>query len=1120
MLQAGGLYEPTTQKPQAQPNIDWGTVAAGLPEPEPLISRGFTGRPVEVTASRLQPTFEQPEIADPRFQELYGRMPSAPAPTEPEPPMSRAFTFAPVDVSATRLPPLPVRGYMAPPQEEAKITSRVPRGMTDAPVAETPVAMGFAAPGQDIAMLAQEEVPAVEPTPEPAPAKEEPKPWQIGQPFQVTLQNNKTYTVKNYNARANEQGTMSIASPTVTLVDDTGSEYTYRRNVAPQIFEAADQTLQKQLEEAKKASTQDGFNSFVVINNKRVPANIQRDEYGVDRVFYQTKDMPAAAEYTNVNELQEGKNFFSPADQPNLLQDVQAQRKNFVAPVMQEVLKVVGGFTRQPSPLEIANSLRPSWGPEPTDEERAAGRIFPELTFSYVDPQSGVEMGLEAAVEKGMLSRQAADTILSQASTALSNLEQTARARAEYQSLAPKELNQADVQRIQTQRTQAQAELAKANNMPSGTPAEIKARNTAIQNWQDVIKRLDTQLQTTLTSGRQTSGLGGTTITAAAPSQYAFTLEPLTLEGALDAYSTGADPRRGDTPWTRNDFAQQIINDAIPNLPAQVVEPQPQFGQSVAALGPRLRQIEVDATDRMGADAPNILDTPIRFEYKDWTKDGIDSESTMTLREALSDFQQATRIYQEVLSTPGATAEQINMARRQMQQTAQVLSGAYYIQYPGDSSESQYLPTSRDVTMLGKVTDLLIPIPQTTARIPGQRQTVALEREVKAPDLTITRPSGANPPPTNKVTTFYPLFYRGGDPNDARNYIKADLGFNIMEATRLSDNTYSTLVTNLSPAKSLSYVETIIARAGADDGGVFPPYESATDGLIKTFNQEIIKDTPESKAMRGEMAKWMHKVMYNLGLDVVTDENGFAADLENVYVAVKQNPNVDVNALVQQLVNKYAPAMASQFNKTPIGLNIRSVGGEFFEGRTPAAIAQGKGMIRDAGLLFAAAARGQTSIKGSYGNQLQVTWLPEFTSDDTQQSIVTAPPVNKNPNVAPPATYADSQANTVSQTDPSTGVSKPLEPGVPLLLGKLATMKQPVEALQAFMGRLPGWNNFKNVATRTHIPDMAGRNQNRDRNDTNTAFNADSEQSMKRVVSNALGLYAMFPKRRLRTMIP
>lgn len=874
MLEAGGAYQPAPAPPQAQTNIRWESITGQPSQPLPDPTKSYTYNPVEVVAERLPPEYFQPEMMDPSFRELYGGgLPQGQTIPEPQS-FVQPSSFAVAE--PMRMPPLPIKGAPAPKKPEPEVVESRPLAMpTDVPPIMTPTALGIAQPQAYIAML-QGETDGAKAA---AGAERAPKskPWQIGQPFQANIGKN-TYTVQNYNAAQGDQGMLTIASPTITVTDEKGNEYSYRRSVAPTIFEQIETTMQQKLEESKQMMPKDGFTSYLVINGQQVPAMIQPDEQGVSRIYYQTDEMPAPAEVRSINNLIEGETFISPPDQPNLLDTIKASRRNFIQPLVNTSRGISSSLSTQYTPENLRTRLSPVWGANPTDEEKAQGKIFPSLAYNF-RTDSGRLISMDEAVKAGLMSQQQADSIMQASNTRIAEATQAGLERLRYQETVPKSMTEQDIERIKSQKEQAQAELTTAQDNLQKDPGN-KDLKQKVKDLQGAIKTLDKSLAGAFTQGRTVAGGGGTTIVEGMPQTVVESYDPTTPLGALNVYASGAMPGGTSRAWELDDLGRMAIDDAVKVMPSAATYVSDKLDRGVNALGNRLFAIQSDATEKMGADAPEVLDLPVTFTYIDYATNQKEALTT-TIRQATTDASRASAIYQRVASDPNASQADIEGAKNQMIRKHQVLSGQYSILYPGDSSPTQYMP-DRDLALLGLTEQLITPPPVFSAAIPGQRTIAPMERIAQPAPLDVVRPSGAGrqpPPPT--TTDAFPLFQVGLAKKD---YMRWDAGFNPFSVMVSSPEIYAFQAIQNSPKQAVGSVFQNMANSIFDEDGILDSTDQkAAEDFTEAYNNAIAANTADGKKARRAIADSFYEMMNTFGFFEKTGKSSFLDDLEKVY---------------------------------------------------------------------------------------------------------------------------------------------------------------------------------------------------------------------------------------------
>ena len=1111
MLEAGGAYQPTPAPPQAQTNINWGAVA-GQPLPDP--TRAYTYDPIEVTAERLPQTFEQPEMASLPFQELYGG-------GVREQPASQALAFAPAS-APMKLPPLPVKGAAQPRPMANVIDIRPPSMPSDAAPEPTPTYMGAAQPGADIAMLADEQPAAVatQAAEEPKPA---PKPWQIGQPFQFTLGKN-TYTVQKYEAVKGDQGVPTIASPTITMTDDKGNEYSYRRSVAPTVFAEAEKTMQQKLEESRKMMPQDGFTSYLVINGQQVPAMIQPDEQGVNRIYYQTDEMPAPAEVRNINNLVEGETFISPPDTPDLLETIKSSRKNFVAPLVDTARGISGSLATQYTPEELRVRLMPVLGPNPTEQEKEQGNFVPAIKFDF-RTDSGRVITMDEAVASGLMTSAQATAVTEAAAKRTAEANEAVRTRQVFQGAEPKSMTEQDIQRLKTQKQQAETDLAQARAAAAAAPGDRALRQRA-DDLQGAVRDLDQRIARAYTQGRAVSGPGGTTIVEGTAQTVVESFDPTTPTGAASVFGTGAPANMQSRAWDLEDIGRMAIDDAVKKMPSAATYVSKDLGRGVDALQQRLLDIQADASEKMGADAPEVLDLPATFTYI--VRPGEKEAVVTTLRQAVGDAKLSSEVYQRIASDPNATPDELEAAKQQMIHKHQVLSGKYSILYPGDTEPTEYM-ASPGLALLGRTSEWVQRPWSPSAAIPGQRTIAPAERVIQPAAIDVVRPpgSGRTPPPVTRVPAF-PMIYIGASQTNPSGYVKFDAGFNYFDRTKVNAQTYKETNDRFQPANSEGATLRNIAMAAFnEDGNPTSATKQALSKTIDDMNAEIIKDGNE--AIRLDFVDIFHRQLEVLGARPLDGASQMATDLENIRTLAKNGNHAGAQAAVESFRDKYGRQAITKFrNSSELWTRLQTLSGSPGAWGTSTAgrwaiEAQIVGAVEDIAYLFKQSGYGDTKVLNRGAGRSTVTWIPNIASDRKQQSVITLPVANTDTTraSADPRPLAQATANPFDlSTTAQTGQTAILEPTTNRLLIQLDSVRAPMSSLLDKLTQLPSLS----ALVRQGESNVTGYNRNLKANNTSRPDEDEAvevtpatQTSIKKYAVGEILLYSMMPSNRIRT---
>lgn len=1097
MLQAGGVYEPTPPRPQAQTNIDWNTVASGLPEPEPLISQGFTGRPVEVVASRIQPTFTQPEVSDPAFQELYGPVPSAALPMEPEPQISRGYMGRPIEVSATRLPPLPIRGYMPPMEESAEIVSRPPQGMTNGRALQTLTTLGYAAPGEDIAMLGFEQESPVEPAPAeptPEPAKEEPKPqpWSVGQPFTVTMPDGKTtFTVTNYNKD-------DIGRGEIRAQDASGRPFQFDSK-ASTLYKTVKDEYQRKISEIQQAEQATPFNSQIVIGGQTYPARVDTDERGVRQIYY---DFGMGAE--NLAKLPEEQldlltedpenqelRFVPSQTQPTLLQDIREERRKFVQPYVQRVAKTGQDISSMEDVQILKNRLRPKY----TEVE---GQLLPAISWEYQPTPQSEWMPLGAAESQQMVPKGTSERLAAKANELYGILEERAASINKMQG--------AQVQSSTEQRLPVIRKELEAARLDLANPAILDKKPI-----QEKIKLLESEENEAL---RMLSGAGigpgGSIIVEGAKSQFGFSRNPDTRQGRLALLAdvglgkTGAQP----TMDTLSDF---ILTDTLPRISTGSLITTPQWRQAVGVIENKLNKIQDYANEAFGSQAYKIMDEPAQFQYFNYSTNRWETEDTgMSMAQAIDEYDNAMTNLRKQWTPENKAA--VDLAARR-------LTGR--IKLPG----LPVVGNEREAGISSITANIQTPqLIDTT--IPGQMATTAESIQLPAPATDVRSPRDTREEKEEVVTAF-PLFFVGGGGDPRTNYVEVSRGFNFAERTRLSDSNYNSIVDAYNIRNSVAYAQKNIGRATFQDGGnMTPAAASAATKTIESANKAIVNDADARRAM-GNLIFKQFKV---LGFEPQGGQQGFTERLEAIREAYAKNDTATVQRLTNELfgplfLGTNSPAQ-DNLNSSMLGAALRAkmttlnkYAGE--KGQT-VLWDQARGMVSDAIELWKQSALGKASFTKPDG--VVVTWFndPASPNPEMQQSVITTPIATTVMDAAPSMvvkamdTKGTGAADAVNQEAAN---QRPIDATLPLMLSNLDYFATEFGTLTDFIEKHA--DPISTVADKQHVRNLWDLNKElRPQSYKKTRFTNETATSSKIHFANTLLGYNIFSPNRIRTRVP
>lgn len=1118
MLEAGGAYQPTPAPPQAQTNINWGAVA-GQPLPDP--TRAYTYDPIEVTAERLPQTFEQPEMASLPFQELYGG-------GVREQPASQALAFAPAS-APMKLPPLPVKGAAQPRPMANVIDIRPPSMPSDAAPEPTPTYMGATQPGADIAMLADEQPAQQALSPEEEAKRKEQertKAWRSGQPFDIDLPDyGGKFTVTAYNV---DKGSQGIAQTALKIQDAKGTQYEipYTSETKP-IFEAASSAYKTQYDQTAAATAGQEYSSTIVVGGKQLPAKITKDQRGLPTVIYRTESgLPAA--YPNFYDLREGETFISPVDMPGALDQAKQERQQFLRELKQSARGVSGNIQSQLTPDQIAARLIPVPGPEPTAKQRESGQFVPGVSYNFVT-DTGEIIPVEKAVELGLLQPSVKQALDQSTQERMAEISARAKARQQYQQEKPQTMAEADIERIKTQKAQAETQLRQAKAALAADP-NSKDKQDEVKQLTGLVGDLDSNLLSALAQGRSVKGAGGVTITEGGVSKIVESLDPTSAQGALDIYSTGAAPNKAGEIWDMRDVGREAIDNAKQNFPPTGITKDERLERGAQALNARLGEIEQVAVQKMGASAPDILDMPVKFVYisYDENQQGIVTSTTMNLQDAITSASAASRNYQQVMTNPNATMEQRAKAKQDLQVYHQILAGRWDIQFPGDEEPTSFA-AGGGLEYLRNTAQYVQATSSPSARVQGTRTATPLERAIAAPPIDVARPpgSGRTPPPVTRVPAF-PMIYIGASQTNPSGYVKFDAGFNYFDRTKVNAQTYKEMNDRFQPSNSEGATMRNIAMAAFnEDGNPTSATKQALSKTIDDMNAEIIKDGNE--AIRLDFVDIFHKQLQVLGAELGDAPSTMAGELERIRTMAKNGDHAGAQAAVESFRDKYGRQAITKFrNNGELWGRLQALSnnpgawGTSTAGRW-AIEAQIVGAVEDIAYLFKQSGYGDTKVLNRGAGRSTVTWIPNIASDRKQQSVITLPVANTDTTRASvdPRPLAQATADPFDlSTTAQTGQTAILEPTTNRLLIKLDSVRAPMSSLLDKLTQLPSLS----ALVRQGESNVTGYNRNLKANNTSRPDEDEAvevtpatQTSIKKYAVGEILLYSMMPSNRIRT---
>jgi hypothetical protein len=434
--------------------------------------------------------------------------------------------------------------------------------------------------------------------------------------------------------------------------------------------------------------------------------------------------------------------------------------------------------------------------------------------------------------------------------------------------------------------------------------------------------------------------------------------------------------------------------------------------------------------DEQDTTVDEILSRPTTFRF--YIDPGFGSDvteiKTMPLDTAIDEFLGSIQNLRTVLGS-GDELE-IATAREKFEGMAKMFSGGIKIRgVKVDNPEAQNIfngqydteeGLGRDSALLGARNFFDID-KQMNMPVIRSEQLAPTTVERRAPESTVTRtpsPSGRTTP-TPAKTPAYAIFQFSNDPTEKA--IRADTGFNIFNVASGSEDAYKAMAARFgaqlaADAASGEYLSRVTMR---DDGNVSPETIAAYDKGVEKFNTDIIQDTASASEARKAMAETLANALKLSGLELPRGASGIAAKAESLYRDIKDaeeagRPLSDaaINAKIWDFI-KYATGYNDATGFADLSYNSLKNNGGYqskamseayarvsgaykgeLKGSNSKFVDNGVNALWEAGLLFANAAKGKTSLSvPSAGAQRTVTWLinPANPSRGVTTSIITAP---------------------------------------------------------------------------------------------------------------------------------
>lgn len=1090
MMQYANQLQDYASQQRKQPNVDWTQIAKQFTPPsnelQPAVAQFAQSLPYSdmpaykapgVVAEVPRSTVGyMPQEASPMFADLYG----APPVIQPQ----QMFAYAPETMTGVsggvpsyepmpqqaqvfKMPPIPIKGAVAPAQEEPSMAfaPRPPQSMADVmPFMTMPIETG-----QSLAMAEQPTVeqPKAEETPDEKQkrlAEESAKAWRQGNPFEVNI-NNTPYVIENYGIR-----------PGVD-VNNNQQDITIRNANTGKIFNIAvgSPNYNKVVEEYQNKIAQvfpTGENAdyphSVKVDNKWLPAKFVTDpNTGIKRLIYKDPDIGDAV-YTNLSDLQYNPNnpengtyrppIVESGDPMDEFNQAQQSRVNWLEPKIKSLYTAAADVTTKAPLAEVKqNIVMISSQPLKAGEES-----LPGIDWGYKTQDGIIE--LSEAQKQGLVPAGTFEAIQESEKQLKSNNRSQVLGMSQYQQVEPEGIRDVELRNIAESIKLFNDELNGTGSFSGTTPptpARIRELNRDIAN---LTRRRDAVLQST---SAVTSGPSGTTILSGGETKRAFALDPNTVQGAL-AILFGAGGKEDVTYQpTMQDYASLIIDQASRGLQQpKRLNVSGAYKSAIGSLASRLMYIEQDAHKEFGDNAYKVMDMPATFRYVDY-ETGSDKTYQGTLSKALDTFITADKAYKE---NPN------NDTKTNLIEAAKPFSGTISIDGLGD-----YAASRSEITALSDASAMLLAAPVMDTSISGRTVAVSPEAEIKGAPVDITGGRTGTPRTATPSTSAVPLFYKGGgNPNDKVNYVKADAGFNLLERMNTSPATYVELVSSLTPNESANTGLKIMARAQLLDGGTIDTASiRASSQSVQDFNKKIVGNDQAAKDARQAFATIFYRSMNAIGVNSgYGGESAMFADLERIRNAAADpsKSESEVNKMITDFVWNYfgSPAAKSRYALSRIGQTIQQNYGTNmdYQGSSPInfGTSNGTSYLYDQSLeagydiarLWAESGLNRTSFKNNAygpGSGRVVTWLvdpgiPEVNRKDNQ-SILTLPIANKRGTTVAPMTRT--QADSLQGTGGAASLGTPVDPAINLAMINLSSI-----ASNAIM--MPIYTLFKQVS--------------------------------------------------------
>lgn len=1052
MMRTATQLQDYANRYKTRPNLDWADIASSAPEdnmyappvaqtiPQASIGQFLADQygpppgsdqaalPIEAAVAGYAPPRPMERasmpafLADPTFRELYGEPTQAPpsmrfaAAGMPEP-------SAPTGVVAT-LPsfetppeqPTTSMGFRMPPPPFPGMT------MTDVPQA----AGMYTEPGRSLAMAegegegettlptnlvpvrpqqlrpVQVNVPGREPTPfdkikVPEPPKaEQPKDWQVGNPFQVDLdlgEGKKIIgTVNEFTIP--EEGT----SPRPIRITLPSGQV---RSIPPSNQAVYNQIIDqyKALVGKTSAPKNEMYTSQVKIqdaegNDIWVPARVDQD---LKQVVYVDPSNPELGEVqygTRLADIQIGENYKGPVDEygkenTSEIEDLFARNQRFLEPTIQDITQTATGYRGNLSPMQLRSSIIPRF-------VTGAGRdLMGDIEWSMSDPRTGETYSLEDAETEGLVPSGFQTKLQDVYDRVKKMAGSLAQGASEVQSTQAATFRQNVLDTIEKDLTTLRADLARVT--ASGTPEEIADINDKIA------KKEDERLRVLSSSAAGISAPGGTTVIETAPSVTKYSLDPNTLEGRF-MLMAGANPAPNpNQPQTvpvptPRQIADFVVQEAMSDIRSNAINVDPLYQRAISVLSGRLRDIQDAAVEQFGEYAQDVLKQQAKFIYFDPASNEYKTRS-MTLEQALNDFKRYADDYKNALKSGQTSAAQ---AKENFDAAAKVFSGAIQVKgLPTFGPQDSY-------SLLSYVGDMFTPVREIDTALTGQFAATPTSVTSEAPKTMVSGPpgSGRTTPPVRKVAALPLYFTPGGKGFGKDGYEKAGSSFNLFERMRSDDNTYNQTGIAYSSGSVESTIGDNIGRAAFNDAGksTISTLTPAINQTVSGLNKEII--SPAGAPLRRSFLNLVYDITNRVGFRIRFDETDIAKTFEDLYKFAAQkdasgnfvNSDAAVDGQIKNAFYKWKGAGAGKtvdqanldnnynLNGTSPGQSVLGINQSLislgnpnneYSGRIPGSTTALYDNIQsqwyELAQLYAAAGRGHTSYKNPSGEV--VTWV-------------------------------------------------------------------------------------------------------------------------------------------------